>query len=185
VKGNFFIIPSMFKHQLISGSKAVFVFVEPTLYFSKTHKQLMIQLSSQYQYIADLIKRTMQAIDSPGASWFKEIDTAFKDKTRSQERLMAVVSYIHEHIHSSLQTKAIAGHIALSESRLQHLFKESFGMPIRSYIHWQRLKMSAQAIIEGSTLTAAAYQGGFADSAHFTRTFTQMFGMTPSNVFKK
>ena len=68
----------------------------------------------------------------------------------------------------------------LSPSRFAHLFVEHVGLPYRRYQLWRKLSRALVAIGEGKTLSAAAQQGGFADSAHLTRTFYQMFGMPPS-----
>jgi AraC-like DNA-binding protein len=35
------------------------------------------------------------------------------------------------------------------------------------------------------SLTEAADAAGFADSAHFSRTFRAMFGLTPSQILKR
>ncbi len=58
-------------------------------------------------------------------------------------------------------------------------------MPITRYVHWQRRKVSYGHVLAGNTLTAAAYEGGFADSAHFSRTFRRMFGLAPSEILRK
>lgn len=34
----------------------------------------------------------------------------------------------------------------------------------------------------GSSLTEAAHAAGFADSAHFSRTFRRMFGVAPASL---
>lgn len=66
-----------------------------------------------------------------------------------------------------------------------HLFKEQVGIPIRRYILWTRLQVSVQHVLQGETLTQAAHSAGFADSAHFSRTFSDMFGIRPSDVLIK
>jgi AraC-like DNA-binding protein len=39
--------------------------------------------------------------------------------------------------------------------------------------------------LTGSSLTEAAVEAGFTDSAHFARLFRATFGVTPSYVFRK
>ncbi|MCK5200393.1 MAG: hypothetical protein KAR21_18680, partial [Spirochaetales bacterium] len=39
-------------------------------------------------------------------------------------------------------------------------------------------------IIKGTDFTEAAYAAGFSDSAHLSRTFKRMFGITMFNLFK-
>jgi len=78
----------------------------------------------------------------------------------------------------------IARSVGISESRLMHLFKEQVGIPIRRYLLWRRLMVAIDSVRAGQSLTTAAHGAGFADSAHLSRTFRQMFGMTPVSCFK-
>lgn len=68
----------------------------------------------------------------------------------------------------------------LSESRFSHLFVAEVGLPFRTYILWRRLTVAVHGIAAGVTLTDAAHDAGFADSAHFSRTFLRMFGVPAS-----
>lgn len=70
----------------------------------------------------------------------------------------------------------------LSESRFSHWFCEHTGMPLRSYRKWLRLIHGLQQVLNGQSLTAAAHHAHFADQAHFSRTFNQMFGIRPSDL---
>jgi AraC-like DNA-binding protein len=70
-----------------------------------------------------------------------------------------------------------ARRVALSKDRLRHLFVEQTGLPLRSYLLWLRLTRGIEAFAAGASLTDAAHQAGFADSAHFSRTFRRMFGI--------
>jgi AraC-like DNA-binding protein len=78
----------------------------------------------------------------------------------------------------------LAKEVGLSESRFAHLFSEETGIPIRRYLLWLRLMQAIQCLLNGVSLTTAAHEAGFADSAHLSRTFRDMFGMTLSDCFK-
>lgn len=76
----------------------------------------------------------------------------------------------------------LANIAGLSPSRFSHVFKESVGLPPRTYLLWRRLLRAVDAMHEAGSLTEAAHQAGFADSAHMSRTFRRMFGSTPSDM---
>lgn len=100
------------------------------------------------------------------------------------DRIKQTIQIIKNSLDKKITLKQLAKEVYLSESRLVHLFKEQVGIPIRKYILWSRLNLAAKQIIEGVDFTQAAHHAGFADSAHFSRTFTRMFGITPSVIFK-
>jgi AraC-like DNA-binding protein len=70
----------------------------------------------------------------------------------------------------------------VSQSHLSRLLAQQLGLGLPAYVRWLRLRLAAQALARGESLTEAAHAAGFADSAHFTRTFRAMFGLTPSSV---
>lgn len=76
----------------------------------------------------------------------------------------------------------LAQEVGLSTSRLSHIFSEEIGVPIRSYARWMRLVNAVEHLASGQTITAAAHNAGFADAAHFTRTFRAMFGLSPTEA---
>ena len=81
---------------------------------------------------------------------------------------------------SRLDASRAADIACLSESRFSHLFVEEVGLPFRTYVLWRRLMAAVNGIAAGATLTNAAHDAGFADSAHFSRTFLRMFGVPAS-----
>lgn len=76
--------------------------------------------------------------------------------------------------------EAVARDVGLSSSRFQHLFAREVGVPYRRFRLWQRLRGAIGEIVAGSSFTEAAHAAGFADQAHFSRTFRQTFGAPAS-----
>ena len=83
---------------------------------------------------------------------------------------------------SQLSAASMAEQAALSQSRFLHLFSEQMGIAWRPYLLWRRLLMAVQRVLDGESLTDAAHRAGFADAAHFSRTFKSMFGTTAKKV---
>ncbi len=76
----------------------------------------------------------------------------------------------------------VAAAVGLSESRLSHAFNRDASMSVPAYLRWLRLRLVADALRSGQTLTQAAHAAGFSDSAHLSRVFKAGFGVRPSEL---
>lgn len=83
----------------------------------------------------------------------------------------------------TVTVRDVASLVGLSPSRLSHVFVQDTGLPLRTYVRWARLQLAAERLSLGDSITVAAHTAGFADSAHFSRTFRSMFGLSPTDVF--
>jgi len=97
-------------------------------------------------------------------------------------RIARAVELIRMRFGAVLPLSVMAAAVHLSPDRFRHLFMKETGVGFRVYLLWQRLECSLAAYVAGETLTEAAHTGGFADSAHFSRTFRRMFGIAPASV---
>jgi AraC family transcriptional regulator len=97
-------------------------------------------------------------------------------------RIARAVELIRERLSNTIPLSAMAAAVHLSPDRFRHLFMKETGVGFRAYLLWRRLECSLAAYVAGETLTEAAHTGGFADSAHFSRTFRRMFGIAPASV---
>ena len=84
--------------------------------------------------------------------------------------------------HEGMTAATVAREVGLSPSRFSHRFTAEVGIPFRSYRRWIRLLAAVELLATGATLTAAAHHAGFADSAHFSRTFRSQFGLSPTEA---
>lgn len=94
-----------------------------------------------------------------------------------------VCDIIQQRLHESITLVGLSKHACLSPSRLAHRFRDSVGVPLRRYVLWSRLRVAMQSTMQGASLTSSAHAAGFADSAHLSRTFRSMYGMSPSFLF--
>ncbi len=100
-------------------------------------------------------------------------------------RVRAAAQAIRNLPSGKVKLAEIAASVGTSESRLSHLFRQQMGLPMQRYLLWQRLLRAAALAASGADLTLTAHKASFADSAHFSRNFKQMFGLSPSIIFKK
>jgi AraC-like DNA-binding protein len=120
------------------------------------------------QPIADLGRTLAQSLagDRPG--------------DQPDRRVRNMIARAVERIEHPLSLADVVEPGGLSAARLRHLFVEQTGLPFKTYLLWLRLTKAVERMAAGGSLTDAAHGAGFADSAHFSRTFRRMFGVAPA-----
>jgi AraC-like DNA-binding protein len=103
---------------------------------------------------------------------------------RFDSRVTAVLDAIRGADELRLSLDQAADKACLSSTRFAHLFKDQVGLPFSRYMLWRKLTRAMVAIASEGTIAAAAHAADFADAAHLTRTFYQMFGMAPSALMR-
>ena len=99
-------------------------------------------------------------------------------------RVVKAIAFMRQAEIPRLRLEDVADTVFLSPSRFAHLFSQNVGLPFRRYVLWRKLSRAMLAIGRGHSLTTAAQEGGFSDSAHLTRTFYQMWGTPPSLLMR-
>lgn len=99
------------------------------------------------------------------------------------KRITDALAYLAANTEQVLPAEEVAQHCHLSTSRFLHLFKEQTGITYRRTQLWNKLSNSFSQF-EKLSLTAIAYQQGFSDSAHFSRSFKENFGFSPREFLK-
>lgn len=80
------------------------------------------------------------------------------------------------------QELAQAAHLSLSQ--LERLFGSRLGLPVRRLVLWRRLRLALALVLSDRSLTDAAHEAGFSDSAHFSRTMKKVFGVSVSQALR-
>jgi AraC-like DNA-binding protein len=116
-----------------------------------------------------------RALESVGGDWHQAhvLDA----------RVTRVLDILKREFPSVSSVPRLAAAVGVSPSRLVHLWKDEVGVALRRYVLWLRLRHVIACVAIGQSLTDAAHEAGFADSAHLSRTFRSMFGLPLSSLF--
>ncbi len=99
----------------------------------------------------------------------------------SDTRIQKAISYLESNYERVIPVTEIANICGLSSSRFLHLFKEKTGLTYRKVQQWNKVSRSFLSLREQS-ITQTAYEFGFTDSAHYTKTFKETFGFSPKQL---
>ena len=103
-------------------------------------------------------------------------------KFKTDPRVEQTIAIIKNQVDDNISVDDLADSVGLSVPRLMQLFKQKTGVPIRRYRSWHRLYTAGLKLGEGLNMTEAALLAGFTDSAHFSNTFKDMLGMSPTQI---
>ena len=98
------------------------------------------------------------------------------------KRIERAIDLVRERLGEAVMMAEVADAVHLSPERFRHLFLQETGIRFRPYVLWLRLETAVALYAAGCSLTEASHAAGFADSAHFSRTFKRMFGVQAIGV---
>lgn len=100
------------------------------------------------------------------------------------EILMKILTYIDEHIYEKIGLLKLAEIAGYSPFYFSKLFTEAMGIPVTGYIRIRKLQYALCSLLEGKKVLDVSLMYAFDSHEGFTRSFTQLFGSTPSTVKK-
>lgn len=102
----------------------------------------------------------------------------------ADRRLDRVLREVCDAPDTKIQLRDAAARVGLSAVRLRELARHHTGTSIQAYRRWQRMRKVTQRVAHGVSLTQAAHELGFTDSAQLSRDFRAAFGIPPSRVIR-
>jgi AraC family transcriptional regulator, arabinose operon regulatory protein len=99
----------------------------------------------------------------------------------TDQRITDLIAHLRTQAPDDYSFDELLQRACVSPSRLSHLFSERAGLSLRSFASWRKLRNAIRLLTTDMSLTAVAHSSGFADSAHFARTFSTSLGLIPSD----
>jgi len=128
---------------------------------------------------ANLLQKESVAVD-----FFSEVqrrvDPAAECSDDAGSKLQRAAEYIDGNFLLTLKLEDICVAAGLSPSYLIRAFKERYGMTPHAYQINRRIQYGRAQLRRGNPIADVAIETGFADQAHFQRTFKRMVAATPA-----
>lgn len=95
--------------------------------------------------------------------------------------LLQTFEILQDRFRENLSLAEIAGLVGVHETHLAREFRRRFGYTAGEYVRHLRIEFACRQLTASrNSLAEIAHAIGFFDQSHFTRTFKQFTGMTPS-----
>ena len=101
--------------------------------------------------------------------------------TRTNDPLiLSILSYLDSHLTEPLTIDALAEQFYLSKFHMMRQFREQTGTTVHAYLNERRLFLARELLAQGVPSTEVCYQVGFGSYSAFARTYSKLFGTTPT-----
>lgn len=95
-------------------------------------------------------------------------------------RIQVVVDYLTPHLNESFTIQSLSEMAQVSQTSFRRLFKAHTGKSPSDYIRELRMTSAARMLLTSDReIAEIGYQVGFSDANYFSRTFRQVFGVSP------
>lgn len=128
------------------------------------------------------LHQTLNKIEMEILADNKDMIQAVQENTYSPEEIVTLVKeYVQKHYASDITLNAISQNLGFSSSYLTKIFNKVMGITPSKFIRDYRMNIAKQLLNEpGSSVNAVSSAIGYSDPFHFSKSFKQTFGISPS-----
>lgn len=154
-----------------------------------TTNVLMKKWLAIYQHLQKNYQLNLNCFKNEGVqkdNQFKQhINTQSKQCCTAEKRAQTALTWLKQHTNPKCtQTVTVtqadwANAVNLSSNNLRRCLKQSYQYSPHQYVLNQRIHLAKKLLHQNYSLADIAYQLGFADQAHFQRTFKRFTAITP------
>lgn len=147
------------------------------------------KLALKFQHLFDL--STHQSTRDKSMIWQETLLETFMPIIRSKTEetptraIKKAAELLNDELTKDHSLLEISNQVQLSQFQLIRGFRRTFGITPHAYLIQRRLNRARQLIVEGVSLSNAAYDSGFFDQSHMSRHFKAAYGMTPGAFISK
>jgi AraC-like DNA-binding protein len=103
---------------------------------------------------------------------------------KEQQRLQKVYHFIEANYQNNINVNVVAQLCNLTTAAFCRYFKKATHYTFTDFLNQFRINQSKKLLLQGSNVTEACYESGFANISYFNKTFKKITGENPS-AFKK
>lgn len=107
------------------------------------------------------------------------------EKDLENDQIRQVIDRMNEDYGETLSLEDLARQANLSKSWFMQKFKETTGIGAMEYLNRLRIQKVCERILEGDTISEAAFACGFRNLSNFNRIFKKITGQTPRTYKRK
>jgi AraC-like DNA-binding protein len=130
----------------------------------------------------DLLASQLDPLPANDAAFDTLVFGTTLPKPALDPRIIAALETLKDDDALDASAQELADRTQLSFHRFLHLFSDEVGVPLRTFRSWKRARVWLKHVTEESNLTEVAHRIGYPDSAHFSRSVRQVFGLQPKDV---
>ena len=141
------------------------------------------ELLPQLHLLAEYLGHTYEILEKTHPD---DVPTFHYRNSNEDAILSHAFEYIRQNYLQHISMDALSDFCHCSSSYLSHIFKKRTNVNINTYINKVRIEYSKNRLLKsGETIAEIAIQSGFNDPNYFTRVFTQIIGISPTEFRRR
>ncbi|MEW7280442.1 AraC family transcriptional regulator [Aquimarina sp. 2201CG1-2-11] len=153
------------------------------------HNLVLDEFKNEKVYYQEIISNAISTILSIIVRNISEkYDTNQKDIHVNHRKIDMILSHIRQNAYDNALTKIsfLAEKFGMSQSSISSYFKRKTGESIHQYVTKYKMKLVEYRLLYTEfTIAEIAYQMGYTDESHLTKTFKKHFSMSPRQYRKE